>query len=520
MSSANVILILIYFTAIFFGGAHIWSQSLLILSVLVITVSVSVIWLVRKIRNPSTQCAIIIDPLSVMGIFFVVVAVFQIVPVSSTILQFVSLNTWDMWSHVVSDSGSASSLSISLYPFITQKAVRFVCIVLILYWFTLYGINTRKQIRLIIEGLLVLGVFEALYGMVQLFPGYNGLLWWEKTVSAGVATGSFIDRNHLAGFLSMIICLGVGYFWAMVREGKRNKSQLNEPRDFRSSKRSEIFGLRGVLCLLSVAVMMAGLLSTASRGGTLTVIVGMLFMVGLLASRLVRKRAVFFPVVLILIICSYVGYVASDRVVQRFGHFESGFKGRIAIIQSTLEMGKDFPLTGIGLGAFQFVFPKYKDNHLAALIDYAHSDWAQVFAETGILGLGIVCIGFIWFIGLVVVRWIKRRDPLILGVGLGGMGALVAIALHSFSEFNLHMPANALVLTVILAVTYKALYMHGEEGAEYFTYPAKKVLLPRIVACVLVLVVTTGALFVGKDTIALCRADAMANILEFDNSLQ
>lgn len=510
MLSTVAILISIYFTAIFFGGAHIWSQSVLILSTLVITVSVLVIWLVRKIRHPSIQSAIIIDPLSVMGIFFILVIAFQLVPISSEILQFVSFNTWDMWRPVVSESESVSAFPISLYPFITQVSIRFVCVALIVCWFILYGIKTRKQIRLIVNGLLVLGVFEALYGMVQLLPGYHVSLWWEKTYFTGVATGTFIDRNHLAGFLSMVICLGVGYFWAMMQEGKRSKNELNGSRYSRASRKLPSGGSRGVLYLLSIAVMLAGLLSTASRGGTLTVVISILFMVGLLATRMARRHTVFFPLVLVLIICSYVGYVASDRVVQRFGQFQSGFEGRISVMESTLEMAKDFPLTGIGLGAFQFVFPKYYATNLTMLIDYAHNDWAQLFAETGILGLGIVFTGFIWFIGLVMVRWRKRRDPLILGVGLGGMGALVAISIHSFSEFNLHMPANALVLAVILAITYKALYMHGGEGAEYFTYPSGKILLSRVGAGVLVLAVIAGALFVGKDAIALWRADAMA----------
>ncbi|MBN1472346.1 MAG: O-antigen ligase family protein [Syntrophaceae bacterium] len=389
----------------------------------------------------------------------------------------------------------------------TWQSVKFIIIMLIVFWFVLYGINTGRQIRLITEGLLILGVIEAVYGMVQLLPGNHYSLFWMKTVNQNVATGTFIDSNHLAGFLSMIICVGIGYMWSLVQKPKR---EISGSTYLPSSRIPEVLGLRGLLCLLSVAVMMAGLLSTASRGGTVSVIIGILLMAGLLASRMVRRQAVFYPVVLILIVSLYLGYVASDRVIQRFAKFDSGFEGRVALTRSTLEMAKDFPLTGIGLGVFQFVFPRYQDTQLTALIDYAHNDWAQMFAETGAIGLGLVFIGFIWFIGLVIVRWRKRRNPLSLGIGLGGMGALFAISVHSFSEFNLHMPANVLVLAVILAVAYKVLYLHGKEGEVYFTYPAAKISMPRVASVALVIIVVAGAFLLGRGTVALWRADSMA----------
>ena len=50
-------------------------------------------------------------------------------------------------------------------------------------------------------------------------------------------------------------------------------------------------------------------------------------------------------------------------------------------------MGRDFPLTGSGLGTFEFVYPGYQDYITDGLVDYAHNDWVQLFAETGGIGL-------------------------------------------------------------------------------------------------------------------------------------
>jgi hypothetical protein len=40
---------------------------------------------------------------------------------------------------------------------------------------------------------------------------------------------------------------------------------------------------------------------------------------------------------------------------------------------------------------------------------------------------------------------------------LGGLGGLLAFLLHSFVEFNAHIPANALWFTVLAALTLKTL---------------------------------------------------------------
>ena len=472
------------------------------------TVSVSVIWLVRKIRHPSTQSAIIIDPLSVMGIFFVLWVMVQLVPVPASILAMISPQTNTLWNLSAVSIDTSGLRTISLYPFVTRKAIVAVSTILLFYWMCLYTLKSSKSIRYVIIGLLVIGFGESCYGFWQALSSDHYVLWVLRPDISHIAAGTFIDRNHLAVFLAMTVCIGCGYVWALYMQNRGHYQKRAKRND--GIRFFETRHLRIVVVVLTLCVLIAAVLVTASRGGVLSLFAAFVVMGGLLIARFFKNKQIYIIIVLSTIALSYIGYVSADRVMQRFEKVEQGFENRLEVARSTIEMGRDFPLTGIGLSAFQFVYPRYQRQSLTVLRDYALNDWVQLFAETGIVGFGIVLIAFVWSLGMVIVRWRKRRDPFIVGISLGGIGALVVVSIYALSEFSLHMPANALVLAVILAITYKALYLHGDEDAEYFTYPSKKILLPRVVAGVLVLAVTAGALFMGKDAIALWRADAMA----------
>ena len=186
-------------------------------------------------------------------------------------------------------------------------------------------------------------------------------------------------------------------------------------------------------------------------------------------SRFFKSRKAVILLLSLSLVCTYVGYAAIDRVLERFQHFDLDFEDRLIIAKDTFQMVKDFPLSGSGLGTFEFVFPGYQDHLKDGLVDFAHNDWLQLFAETGGIGLAILGGGFLWFMGHSIILWRRRRDPFSVGIGLGGLGAVVAVAVHSLTDFSLHIPANALLLTLIAAMTSLVLRFNGLEGKEVVT---------------------------------------------------
>jgi len=381
------LLAIIYFAAFFFGGAHVWSRSVLILSVFGCASAGLVRWLVLNFKDSNRTLKIIIDPPSILGIFFVLWVSIQIIPVPSAIIHVLSPKSEILWKSTKIISENSSSF-ISLYPFMTANSLIFAVSVLLFYWFALYGLRSRRQIQWLILGLLVLGLLESVYGLFQLVTEEPHILWWKKAYCVDVATGTFINRNHLAGFLSMLICLSVGYLWTLGQEERR----IFRKRSWydRMEGWGRTFGTKGIIVLLCIAVMIAGLLGSASRGGILSLLTGLIFMIGLIVARFFKSKNAFVFVFLLSVVCMYAGYVAADRVIERFQHAESGFESRLAMTRATWVMGNDFPLTGTGLGTFEYVFPGYRQTWTNKIVDHAHNDWVQLFAETGWVGFFIV----------------------------------------------------------------------------------------------------------------------------------
>jgi putative inorganic carbon (hco3(-)) transporter len=499
---------LLYFVTIFFGGAHVWVQSILILAVLALILAGLWVRLLKRDKSSTPQIPVLFDPVSIAGILFLIWVAFQLIPLPQKCLQTLSPLANAIWASTLT-FGAEPPFPISLYPYITINSFIFALTILLFYLLALYGIKGRKQIHEIILVLLILGTLISLYALFQLATGQEYVLWWKKTVSQKVATGTFIDRNHLAGFLSMLICLGIGYIWTLGgEEGHRFRG-----RKFwyiRIEEWAKSIGVRRTILLLFVALMMAALLATASRGGALSLLAGIIFMVGLILARFIKNRNAYILILMLSVACTYVSYMAVERVMERFQHFKPDFLGRIAIAQETYEMGSDFPHTGTGLGTFEFVFPMYQKTNIDTLLDYAHNDWIQLFAETGWVGVLIIGGGFIWLMGSSIALWRKRQDPFSVGTGLGGMGAVVSIAVHSLTEFNLHMPANDLVLVLILALLYIALHSEIRRGEEQLSYKKKLLKFPFWMGISIVIIATLGTGIMAKQVIKVWRADSLA----------
>jgi O-antigen ligase/tetratricopeptide (TPR) repeat protein len=526
------------FAALFFGGVHVWSRSVAMLAIF----AFSLLLFRDACRTdafpgafpgafgnsspPSPSSAdpgtrYFSEPATVMGLFLLAWGVLQLIPLPAAFVAFLSPEAARLWAAV---SGTPR---LSLYPFMTLDALLLGFAFLLYYRIALHNLRDRRQIHRVVLGILALGLFESLYGLVQLAGERNTILWWENPFSGNMVTGTFINRNHLAGFLSMAICIGIGYLWSLVRQDGREPQRHRRHLRFRErfARLAGEFGIRGVVVALTLALMLAALLGSGSRGGALSLVCGVVFMFGLILARSFRGRRVFALIVLLSLVMSYVGYVAADRLVARLATFDAGLEDRLAMAREAWTMAKDFPLTGSGPGTFEFVFPRYQQVHMDKIVDHAHNDWVQLRAEYGWPGLLAVAAGLAAFLILAIGRWRKRHDAFAVGIGWGGIGAVVAIAVHSLSDFNLRIPANALLLALIVAVVRRALYTHGANGngnGNGDDEPAADVVPParrwgwRGAAVFLLSVAVLGA--ASFAVVRTWRADALART--FINSTQ
>jgi tetratricopeptide (TPR) repeat protein len=140
-------------------------------------------------------------------------------------------------------------------------------------------------------------------------------------------------------------------------------------------------------------------------------------------------------------------------------------------------MFRDFPLLGVGGGAFRDVFPAYQPERFGdRAARYLHNDWLQVACETGVLGAAVAYAGIGVFLAALLRSIRRRQDPYCRLIFAGAFAGVVAMLLHSLVDFNLYLiTANGLVFTVLLGICHTAAHMQGRSRDSEAAFPVRAV---------------------------------------------
>ena len=146
-----------------------------------------------------------------------------------------------------------------------------------------------------------------------------------------------------------------------------------------------------------------------------------------------------------------VSWIGVHQVVERFrgtDTLEVSAGKRSAMRKDTWRLFLDHPVLGTGLGTFEMVFPPYDSLYDGKVVNHAHNDYLEALAETGLVG-GLCCL---WFLGVLLRNSLKGLAELGTSFGsvlnLSGLVACSGFLVHSLVDFNLHVPANALLFFV------------------------------------------------------------------------
>jgi len=344
-------------------------------------------------------------------------------------------------------------------------------------------LNSQKRIELTIFLILITGCFEALYGLAEAYSGSGHIWWFKKMGYPRDVTGTYINRNHFAGLMEMCLLLAAAYAAAL--SGRKKKTRIIS--DHKAGLRVRLsrylsgeqrFNKR-TLMVFAGAVIGVGLVFSASRGGIISAAGGLLCMSLLFMLRRNHRRKGFIALFLFLITSVYALHIGVDYPVGRFKYFDIGIEERARLTQKTMDLFEDYKITGIGVGNFQHAFPKYQAaEDIKVFIRHAHDDWAQFLAEAGITGFFLLLAGMFYHVYRSIGLWRKRNDPFAICLGAVPLAAMTAMAIHSYSDFNLHIPANCLMLAAIMAIGHSALHLERHRGRDktlyrYHTMPLK-----------------------------------------------
>lgn len=135
--------------------------------------------------------------------------------------------------------------------------------------------------------------------------------------------------------------------------------------------------------------------------------------------------------------------------------------------QVALRMFVASPILGTGMDTYTDIYPRFvKGSHV---LFYAHNDIAQWLAETGLCGAAIIAWGACIFVSR-CRRFCETPASLDKGLYAASWAALAGIIMHSAFDWNLHLPANAFLASVVtgLAMASAPSNLSKDAGAKRF----------------------------------------------------
>ncbi len=338
------------------------------------------------------------------------------------------------------------------------------------FFLTIVLCRDRSRLRLVAYWLVFSGLLQAVYGGLMHLSGEDLVLFGARVTHAAQASGGFVNRNHLAGFLEIALAVGIGLLIADLEDTGR-RSWRRFARDVASVVLSRKAPLRIFLIVMVIALVM-----TRSRMGNTAFFSSLLVAgaIGLVLSRHATRSTVILISSLIIMDVFIVGaWFGVEKTVQRIEETtRQDVEERVDPSGQALAIYRAYPLFGSGPGTFYTAFSRYRSEDILPFFDYVHNDYVQFLTDTGAIGLGIIGLFVLMPLGAALLAQVRRRDPLARGMGFAVVMGVTAIGIHSTVDFNLQIPANAFAFMVLLAFGWLALNLR-RGGADVPGYLSK-----------------------------------------------
>jgi O-antigen ligase len=289
--------------------------------------------------------------------------------------------------------------------------------------------RNSEEWRSFIWFIMIFGFVVAVFGILQ-HVTFNGKLYWFREMRyGGIPFGPYVNRNHFAGFIELVLPVSL----VPLILGKVRK---------------ERWFLVAILALLPIGALFLA----ASRGGVISFCVQIGVLLLLMLLRRTGGEHVLTGGLFLLMALLLVSWLGVKEVLDRFSSLQSlevTSSKRASMRLDTWHIFLGHPWTGTGLGTLQTVFPAYETNYDGKIVNHSHNDYLEGLAETGIAGgfCGACFFGALLFVSL---RQLLQRDKgFAAALHLSGLVACSGLLVHSLVDFNLHIPSNALLFLLM-----------------------------------------------------------------------
>ncbi|MGQ0793677.1 MAG: O-antigen ligase family protein [Deltaproteobacteria bacterium] len=387
----------------------------------------------------------------------IAVGLIQILPLPDFILGVLSGESLAIWRENQSELAKVGFtpaprfFTISLYPHGTWNEIVLLTSYIVFGIVVSKRLNTRASASAVLIAVAAVAFYEAIYGIYG-FMTNTQTVPQASLVGVVSATGTFVNRNHFAGFLEMCIPLMLGYVFYMGNWSARDLT-------LKKLVASENFQKQIVLASL-VGVMLLALLFSKSRVGIVAcaMALGFFYLSFSGYKRSVPGRGLL-PVFFLVVLLLFGFWVGFYSIFERFLRVEADSPGRLLVWKDSLAAIGDFPAFGTGLGTFGYVYPLYKNAMDKAVVySQAHNDYLQLLFESGIVGFicAALALGVYLAFCLRALRRLSSDNNPAFFLLLGSLSGVMSLLIHSLADFNLHIPSNALYFAFLIGFSAAA----------------------------------------------------------------
>ena len=363
----------------------------------------------------------------------------QVIPLPVAVLRVLSPARAEAMDALGAVGAKVSFASLSVFPAGTFQYFLLVCgymviflLVCALTW------HFRERRWLVIWPVLGIAALEVGLGIAQYLGGAEERIRW----------GTYANHDHYAGFLEMALPFAVMYPMALLQRAHSRRHSSVAP----------ALVAAGVWAL--AALIFAGIVLSFSRMGFIATLFSLLVMgvlvlgttqLSWLAGSRTRRWAGG-GLVAALVLAGFV-FLPPDRLIRRFAELVSsdGLNGgaRTQLWAETIPLIKAYPVFGCGLDGYETAFSRFKISGVLVTDDFAHNDYLQLLAELGLAGFAIGAALAFSVVRMALRGTVRSPDPQARYFAVACAGALSAIGMHSLADFNLYLPANAMLLAWI-----------------------------------------------------------------------
>jgi len=359
---------------------------------------------------------------------------FQLLPLPVALIRIVSPSRAELFDALSRVIPISSFAPISIAPAATFSHLLRICAYTLVFFLVReMSWRLRGSHWTLAVPLLILATLEGVLGILQFLTGE-------------AAHGTYYNRNHFAGFLEMTLPLAIMYSVTFVH-------QAGGFRDLGMGPRVKAAG-----AMIAAGIVFLGILCSLSRMGFIACLSSLVAMTAVTLFRagfFTWKKALAVSLVTTTILVTFL-FFAPEALIDRFSDLpqeeqSAGFT-RSTLWRQTLPLIAAYPLFGCGFGGYESAFIKFKNFAPLYTADFAHNDYLQILAELGLVGFVIAGALLLFVLAKALRASLHASKPGDRWLALACTGSITAILVHSLADFNLYIPANAMVLAWISGI--------------------------------------------------------------------